>query len=67
MVKDVVSGSGLWSLETNGFVEFTLSETLGVGVTEPNQCGRGVTMGRPLEFREHDCNSGGSLKIGRVL
>jgi hypothetical protein len=50
MVKDVVSGGGLQSLETNGFVELGSSKTFFVRVTESNQRGRGGMMGRPLEF-----------------
>ena len=67
MVKDVVSGTGLKSLETGGFLELGRSETSDVRVTESNQGGCGTMMGLPLELGEHGGGCRGCRIIGRVL
>jgi hypothetical protein len=67
VVEDVVSSSGLKSLETSGLLRLGCSETLHIRVTESNQGGGGAMVRRPLELGEYGGDGCGSRKIGGVL
>jgi len=67
VVEDVVSGSGLKGLETNGLLGLRCLETLYIHVTELNQGSEGAMVRRPLEFGECGGECSGSRKISGIL